>query len=664
MNILFVSPPHTNPVGPTLGTAVLSSFIKKHIPNINVELEDLGVEAIYYLLSKDNIDYCYDRIVAELGMLEGKSEINYCEQKRLKKLIIAKVSLDALCDKVSESIDILKKKETYNIHQMREDATYIINTVLKSLACCYGETELHCGDYRTEYSPFSISDIKKYIEHGDNVYTTFFDNWIKSKKLDKYQYIGISISFAKQVLPAFELAERIKKNYPHLIVQIGGSMLAHMNEEYFEPLFEYCDCIVQREGEYPLLKLLTAINNKEEWTNELGVIFKNEKGVIFPKKMPKVVLDEVAEPDFTGINMSAYLVPNAVVPYQIGRSCYWGKCTFCCLNTAFVHKNCWHSIDKVVSDIEQLTNKYNVKCIEFVDDAIPPMYARTISEKLIEKDIKIKWFGYARFDERFNKEIFSLMHKAGCVGIKFGLESASRPILAKMNKGIDISVARKLFAQASEAGIIPQAAFFVGFPGESLDDIFETIKFIKEVVLNNGIIAYNGIFRLLKSMPLIDDSKSYNICNIEKWNIDEELMDYFHVEYESNVNIAEYAKIVEESLAPMICKDLTRSVDLRRYWFEGYSDFSIKEKISEKLEQIIFTSCFDIDSINDFQDKKVNDFVRGKGIYSRKSYISNGLHDENICNLLNSKYVQYNKGKLNRYKLMNGKIVRCDCEKG
>ena len=50
---------------------------------------------------------------------------------------------------------------------------------------------------------------------------------------------------------------------------------------------------------------------------------------------------------------------------------------------------------------------------------------------------------------------------------------------------------------------------------------------------------------------------------------------------------------------------------------------------------ILCESEFPVDKIFIMQDKNDGDFLPGKGIYSKKSYIADGLHDEEIMATIN-----------------------------
>ena len=636
MNILLMTPPHTNPVGPTLGIAVLAAHLKKEFPDMEIKATDIGLDAVYWLLSEKNIEDVICRLEEKIDRWNGQDTLDYEEQRSYAKVAGALCILKNFKTKVWKAINQLKDKETYQCDAIRKDATLIINKVLESIGEAFPHTQLNAGDYRTELSPFSIKDIESYVNHPEkSVYNDFFEEWLKQYDLSETALIGLSISFAKQIFPSFLFASKLKQRYPNMTIIIGGSMMAHLNQEAFETLFQWCDCIIQREGEYPLENIVKCLCDKRAFYPEMGAIYLDENGqMVQAAKMPKVDLNQELPPDFSDFRLKDYIVPIPNIPLQIGRSCYWGKCTFCCLNTAFEHKDCWTKVEKMVDDIEYLVKNQGIETIEFVDDAIPPVFAEKLSQELLKRQCHVKWFCYARFDEGFKKELFHLMHEAGCVGLKFGLESASEHVSKMMNKGIDLQKVARIFEDASQAGIIPQAAFFFGFPGEKTEDIQQTVDFINKYVLKNGIIAYNGIFRLLKSMPLLQNPDQYEIDRIEKWNTDEELIDYYQIDRKYNLNL-DTIKAAEEELAALIDKDLTRSVDLRRYWFMGYSGSGQDVDIAEKYKsQMLVESCFPLDQIRIMQDKNNGDFLPGKGIYNKKSYISGELHQAGIMERL------------------------------
>jgi radical SAM superfamily enzyme YgiQ (UPF0313 family) len=80
------------------------------------------------------------------------------------------------------------------------------------------------------------------------------------------------------------------------------------------------------------------------------------------------------------------------------------------------------------------------------------------------------------------------MKEAGCFALWFGVESGSQTVLDAMRKGITPAQTINAFSWAKEVGLMTVAGVVLGFPGETKETIWETIKFIER--LNPGDVGY------------------------------------------------------------------------------------------------------------------------------------------------------------------------------
>lgn len=651
MRVVLINPPHSNPSGPTLGISVLSSFIKNTFQDVVTEVVDLSIESFHFLLSSEQLQYYKEWLDCQIAELESQECLGYKDLLLLKKKHIAKRRIELYGKDINRAIDILKDPKRYSNPKEREPSIMKINALLESIgAACPNQINLTAGDYRSLFSPFSTSDIIRYVNDHENPYYGFFERWIEQFDMREVSLVGISISFAKQMLPAFQLANMIKRKYTSIFVQLGGSMMAHLKAEKFHPLFQYCDAIVQKEGELPLYNTLKKLKSGEKLDATDGAIFlDNSNKLVFPEHTQSIDVSKEKTPDFSTIKINDYLVPFPVIPLQIGRTCYWAKCSFCCLNVAFSHKNLWRTADQIVDYLQDVVEKKHVNTFEFVDDAIPPLLAEKISDLLLSKGMSIHWFSYARFDAKFTKELLEKMHKAGCVGLKFGLESASPRVLELMNKGIDLQQVQRIVKDALETGMHCQVGFFVGFPTESVLDRETTVKFLREhVVPFGGVLTYNGWFRILKDMPIVQKEGFKN--RITKWNTDEDLMDYYVFDSTTFDEMLQFSRFLKKELFKDITIDYVRSVDRRRYWFSGLC--AIEDLKWGEEGALMVESHYKLDCIKEFRDRKFDDFRPGKGIYSTKSYISTNLLGDDTAMILNKSIIQ-NRGKLKSIELID-----------
>ena len=85
----------------------------------------------------------------------------------------------------------------------------------------------------------------------------------------------------------------------------------------------------------------------------------------------------------------------------------------------------------------------------------------------------------ARFDTPFVDEDFiKLLAEAGCVFIKFGLESGSQHVLDLMDKGTKINNVSTIIQLCRKHDILVHTYIMFAFPGETDEDRIETMNFI------------------------------------------------------------------------------------------------------------------------------------------------------------------------------------------
>src|SRR5207248_1421818 len=113
--------------------------------------------------------------------------------------------------------------------------------------------------------------------------------------------------------------------------------------------------------------------------------------------------------------------------------------------------------------------------IKLVDEAATPYQLRKISQAILDRHLDVVWYALARSEKGFKEEDFSLFHSAGCRLLSFGVESGSRHVQNLMAKRIDIPVAERINRWAHATGIWVHNFFIFGFPGESEDDLQETL---------------------------------------------------------------------------------------------------------------------------------------------------------------------------------------------
>lgn len=139
----------------------------------------------------------------------------------------------------------------------------------------------------------------------------------------------------------------------------------------------------------------------------------------------------------------------------------------------------------VADEIEKMMAK-GVNFISFVDDnfAGSRAHVTALCEEILKRRLKVHWAASARIDE-LDRELLELMKKSGCVLLLLSIESGVSRVIRRLNKTKDAEswaeIARSVFFDAKRVGIEGGALFIVGSPGETWEDVQQSISLAKEL---------------------------------------------------------------------------------------------------------------------------------------------------------------------------------------
>jgi radical SAM superfamily enzyme YgiQ (UPF0313 family) len=91
----------------------------------------------------------------------------------------------------------------------------------------------------------------------------------------------------------------------------------------------------------------------------------------------------------------------------------------------------------------------------------------------------IVWRGQTRVGA--SKEILALAKQTGCVELALGVESVSQQVLDIVNKRQKVEEAKRSISLCRELGIKVKMCLILGLPGEPVDILDRTLRFIEEV---------------------------------------------------------------------------------------------------------------------------------------------------------------------------------------
>ncbi|MBP6832065.1 MAG: radical SAM protein [Deltaproteobacteria bacterium] len=191
------------------------------------------------------------------------------------------------------------------------------------------------------------------------------------------------------------------------------------------------------------------------------------------------------------------------LPYHFTFECQY-KCTFCQNGGTQGVK----SMPRVVRDLAEMSERWGVRDFMLFDTQIN-LHAVDFSRALIEARLDLHWSDSYRVMPSREGDL-ELMARAGCVGLTLGVESGSEKILKRMIKGHRPFHATRVIREAHRNEIMVRANLLPCFPGETREDLQDTIEWTRENAFAIDDLAPSS-FYLVRESPIGDDPARFGI---------------------------------------------------------------------------------------------------------------------------------------------------------
>lgn len=283
----------------------------------------------------------------------------------------------------------------------------------------------------------------------------------------------IGVSVMANLLPFTLLAlKEVKASWPDRVIVLGGVGPKSVEAKILKRC-PWIDVIVCGEAERIAPRLLAALGRGQDLSTVPGIFFRDRDGSIISNPRPPRIetLDELHLPAFDHVDLSRYAGYGVVS----SRGCPW-PCTFCSVAPIWDHQSSFRSVASVIEEMAYVHEKTGNRVFLFQDEYFLAGRERMLefSAALKSSGLNLVWKAFGRVNLT-DRETMEAMAGAGCVEIRYGIESGSDFVLEKTKKGFTAAEALEVVGQAVE--IFPGVdAFFVwGFPFESMDHFHETL---------------------------------------------------------------------------------------------------------------------------------------------------------------------------------------------
>ncbi|MGE4158922.1 MAG: radical SAM protein [Planctomycetota bacterium] len=290
-----------------------------------------------------------------------------------------------------------------------------------------------------------------------------------------------------------EILAEAKRLKPSIITVAKG---AHFLKEAKGVLEQYpqLDAAIRGENEVSIGEIATM--ERRDWGRILGLTWRSPRGVEENPDRPYVEnLDEMPFPARHLIRNELYTRPDVGRPLAVldtQRGCP-ARCVYCLVASVSGREIRTRSPESVVAEVEECVNRHGIRDFLFKADTFTwnKDWVIKTCQLIIEKKLDIAWICNSRVDTLCDERL-TVMKKAGCYAIGFGIESINPEILKEIKKGASVRATHEAVRLCRKHKVKSYGYFMIGFPSDTEETVKESIEFSRKAGIDfiDFYIAY------------------------------------------------------------------------------------------------------------------------------------------------------------------------------
>ena len=510
--VLLLIPPLTQLNTPYPSTAYLTGFLRsKHV---RCEQADLGIEMVLRLFNRQGLTQVFDELEPRKDSLPIEARRMVANRTAIVNRIDPVVAYlqgkaPAAAGWLSDRGSVPRGPRFQNRQPMPRNASaedrakHTATLFLEDVADLVQATitphfSLSRYGEHLARSASSFDALMAALDEPPSLTDQFMlDALWKNVDRVKPGLIGLSVPFPGNVYGAFRLARALKERCPRIVVALGGGYVNTELRRLSDPrVFDYVDFITLDDGERPLLALVEHLSGRRALNELCRTFYRDKSHVKFSddRTLGNFSMGEAGCPTYQGLALDRYIsILDSTNPMHrlwseghwnkltVAHGCYWKQCTFCDVGLDYISRYEITPTEHLVGQIERLILETGRHTFHFVDEAAPPSALKALAIALLERGMRISWWGNIRFEEAFTPDLCRLLAASGCLAVTAGLEAASDRLLAKMKKGITVDQTVRVAAAFREAGILVHAYLMYGFPSETVQETIDSLERVRQL---------------------------------------------------------------------------------------------------------------------------------------------------------------------------------------
>lgn len=284
------------------------------------------------------------------------------------------------------------------------------------------------------------------------------------------------------------LVTRLRRSQPMSVALVGVHASAS-GEELMRDNPDV-DFIVHGEYDVAVRDLVRALKGLRLINDVPGITYRDGGATVATgPNVPIESLDELPPPArhmfpaYFDNDMSLYFdgfcQKQPAFHMHTSRGCPY-RCNFCAWVQVLYEsgQQRFFSPERVVDEMEMLANEWGAREIYFDDDnfSARPTHVEALCEELVRRGRPVTWSAMADA-MGLSEKLLDKMADAGCIGIKFGLDSADTRVLSATKKPLRLERLEGIVGRARERGIKTHATVVFGLSGETRETMNKTFDY-------------------------------------------------------------------------------------------------------------------------------------------------------------------------------------------
>jgi radical SAM superfamily enzyme YgiQ (UPF0313 family) len=299
--------------------------------------------------------------------------------------------------------------------------------------------------------------------------------------------IGVSVMFSQQWPHTEALIHAIHARLPHCPIFVGGEHVAGTWEFVLDTCAPVTACAIG-EGEETMVELADYVAGTRALGDVKGIACRVDgRARRTPPRERIRNVDDIARPAWPLFPVTQYVDAGFNYGVNLGRSmpilatrgCPY-QCTFCSSPAMWTTRYHVRDVGDVVDEIASYVERYRVTNIDFFDltAIIKRDWILAFCDELERRRLAITYqLPSGTRSEALDEEVLEALHRTGCRNICYAPESGSARTLARIKKKIKPERMVQSIRAAKRKGIVVKANLIIGFPDETLYEMWETVRF-------------------------------------------------------------------------------------------------------------------------------------------------------------------------------------------